>query len=390
MPHLALVFTGAVGVLLILFDFQNVLSRDRRRVLAKAAEACFDFTIVLPVYGNPCYIADPFGLEAYKDNILIALDVGPATQARSGEAMRAFAGELEEEGWRVALVELDSPGPPSIVREVLRRGLVTTRYLIRMDCDTVIPGGDIQYAIEAMRRDGADICSVKTHARYTRTWCERFQALEYRMAMLSRHYRPWMLSGACLVGKTDVMLAVLEQHSDSYFGEDSETGRIAHARRLRVRHLDVEVATEVPRFWGSLFRQRRIWWTGAFRHTFVNFDKSALHHPVWMAYYLGLAYFGVVARWYHWLFVPGPVQLLEYTPLLLGAYVVVTLVSNWQVRHPLMLVYPVYALVQSTLFPWIGAGNYVVWALRNRRLGRYAFPRRRRGLLPALPARSAA
>ena len=79
-------------------------------------------------------------------------------------------------------------------------------------------------------------------------------------------------------------------------------------------------------------------------------------------------------------------QPLEYTPLLLGAYVVVTLVSNWQVRHPLMLVYPVYALVQSTLFPWIGAGNYVVWALRNRRLGRYAFPRRRRGLLPARPA----
>ena len=32
---------------------------------------------------------------------------------------------------------------------------------------------------------------------------QKLQALEYRMAMLSRHFRPWLTSGACTVAKTE-------------------------------------------------------------------------------------------------------------------------------------------------------------------------------------------
>ena len=64
-------------------------------------------------------------------------------------------------------------------------------------------------------------------------------------------------------------------------------------------------------------------------------------------------------------------------PLLLATYVVVTFVSNFQVRSRWMLVFPVYALVQGMVMPLLGAVNYMVLARRRKRLGRYRFRYRR-------------
>ena len=45
------------------------------------------------------------------------------------------------------------------------------------------------------------------------------------------------------------------------------------------------VYTEVPDTFLSLFRQRRLWWAGTFRHWFVNGDRNAVQLPVLTGYY---------------------------------------------------------------------------------------------------------
>ena len=69
-------------------------------------------------------------------------------------------------------------------------------------------------------------------------------------------------------------------------------------------------------------------------------------------------------------------------PLVLVTYVVVTFISNFQVRSRWMVVFPIYALAQALVLPVLGAAYYVVLARRQGRLGRYQF-RYRRGL-PAI------
>jgi hypothetical protein len=68
-----------------------------------------------------------------------------------------------------------------------------------------------------------------------------------------------------------------------------------------------------------------------------------------------------------------PVEL----PLVLFTYVLVTFVSNLQVRSWWMLVFPLYALAQSLVMPLLGVYSYVVLARREGRPGRYRFGYRR-------------
>lgn len=371
--------------LLFLFDFQNVLSWQRRRVLVPLPSArSEDYTIVIPLYGHPRYFAERHELLPYRDRVLVAMD-------QRGELMPAFADELEAEGWHVFRTIVGGPGaemppgPPSLVLAALEAGVIKTSYVVRMDADTSVID-DLSAAVAVMQKDGADLASVKVLVRNrSESLPARIQGLEYDMAMLSRHYRPWLASGACFVARTTALHAILRMHTMSYLGEDVETGRIAQALRMRVRHLDLRVETDAPASWAALFRQRRIWWAGNFRHAILNFDRNLAHTPWWAIYYIGLVWVGVYFKtasiavmWQH----PGQVVLV--LPLLLGVYALVTLVSNLQVRSPLMAAYPLYALVQSILMPVIGLFWYL-WLLRtSKKPGRYRFGYRRKTVMERL------
>ena len=152
--------------------------------------------------------------------------------------------------------------------------------------------------IAAVAASDADICSVKVEAESPQTIVGKLQALEYRIAMLSRHYRPWLTSGACFIGKTDSIRLILDHHSLWTPGEDIETGRTAHAMKLKIRHADFVVTTEVPETWPALFRQRRLWWAGSFRHWFVNSDRNLLHLPVLTGYMLLAVFATVHLKWW--------------------------------------------------------------------------------------------
>lgn len=371
------VLTGGIVVGLVLFDLQNVLAWWRGRVLATGADRDEDFTILVPVYGDPRYFADRPQLEPWKEHVVVVVDVTPPP-------MRAFALELRDEGWHVFPCAVERPSAPRLLLEALRAGVVTTTYVVRLDGDSR-PLDDIAVFVAAMRRDRADLCSVKVHVANPKSQAQRFQALEYRMAMLTRHIRPLLTSGACYVATTPALRAILERHSFWSVGEDIETGLIAHALRLRIRHLDMRVLTDAPRSWRALFRQRRLWWAAAFRHNWINFDKNILHLPVWTFYYAGLVWVGVAFKWRSLATFGSPRTLLLTFGALWAVYAAFGLVANLQVASWRMLVFPPYALLQALLMPMVGLVYFVVLARRMGGLGRYRYGYRRRRLAPSTP-----
>jgi len=353
-----------VSVVLVAFDFQNLLSWWHGRLIGPAEHGIADYTIVVPLFGHPRYFAGRSQIECYRDNVLVALEVTPPH-------MLAFAGELEAEGWNVCRIHMAQPNPATLMREALAS--VTTTYALRLDADTHL-GDGLDRIVAAVAASGADICSVKVEAEEPKSTAAKLQALEYRMAMLARHYRPWMTSGACFIGKTSSLRVIFAHHSVWTPGEDIETGRTAHALRMKIRHADFIVTTEVPSTWIALFKQRRLWWAGTFRHNFVNADRNLIHLPLLTGYTILAIYATIAFKW--WAMIDWR-ALPQELPLVLAIYVFVTFISNIQVRSRWMLVFPVYALLQSLLMPMLGALYYVVLAKRAGCLGRYRFGYRR-------------
>ena len=353
--------------LFLLFDEQNLLARWRC-VLRPANEGTADFTVVLPVYGHPRYFANAAYLEPMKDHVLLVVDT-------TCEVMRSFADSLENAGWRVHRTQLERPSPPEMLLAALEAGAVTTTYRVRMDADSYARD-DVARAVAAAAAADADLCSVKVVVANRRRTIERLRALEYEMAMLGRHVRPWLTSGGCMLGKTSAILRILRTHSLWFYGEDVETGVVAKRLRMRVCHVDFRVYTEVPETLPAWFRQRCGWWAGNFRQAFVNADHM-LRHPSWLVYNTGLI----------WLLLAGKGDALAHAttllPMIIVVYTVVTCIANWQVRSRWMILYPYYALLQVLLLPLVGAAYYVYLALRTRRGGRYRIPRVWARALPA-------
>ena len=236
------------ALLVVAFEFQNIVSWWRGRVLAGTDGTSRDFTIIVPLFGHPRYFEARASLLPYRANVLVAMEVTPPV-------MQAFADELEADGWRVSRSRIASPNPALLVE----RGLadVTTAYALRLDADTIV-GDDIPAAVAALAADGADLASTKVEVSNPQRLPARIQRLEYRIAMLTRHYRPWLTSGACFIAKTTALRAIFGHHSKWTPGEDIETGRTAVALRMKIRHADVTVHTEVPETWWALLRQRRL------------------------------------------------------------------------------------------------------------------------------------
>jgi len=365
MSHVMLIL--AIG--LVAFDFQNLLSWWGGRTITPGEESSTDFTIIVPLFGHPRYFDRRAELLRYQPNVLVALEVGTPLMA-------AFAEQLENEGWRVNRIVMESPNPALLIRACLPA--VTTTYTLRLDADTSV-GDDIAQAVAAVEAAGADLCSIKCAVANRTNAVTKFQALEYRMAMLARHFRPWLTSGACFLGRTDALIRIMNLHSMWTPGEDIETGRTALALRMRIRHLDIVVETDAPDTWAALFRQRRLWWAGTFRHWWINMDRNLLQLPVLTAYYLAAIWVSLYFKW--WTLIS--LHELVYTmPLVIVSYVVVTAISNTQVLSPWMLVFPFYSLVQVLVMPPIGAAYYFVVAWRRRRLGRYGFGLRRLRIAP--------
>jgi len=364
------------AVLLIQFDLQNLLALWRGWVLDPTEEVSRDFTLVVPVYGHPSYLRNLDFLKTLRANVVIGLDIGEPV-------MKTYAQELAREGWRVHLTDLgEDVGPDSIVQVVLMDGAITSKWVVRMDADTYAID-DLGRAVAAADRADAHMCSVKCFVARPSNFVETLQQVEYAMAMLTRHFRPWMTSGACIIATADAYRSVLLRHSLTFgtWGGDMETGQIAKHLRMKVRHIDFPVYTEVPSTWAALFQQRTVWWAAGFRTVAINID-SALRMPLYLAYYLGLVWLGV-----YWKFVGG-VKLGSvpyYIPSLMLLYTAICFATNWPARSRWMLFFPYYSLLQVTLMPVVGGIWCVTYTIRRRKNPRFKIGfRRGRYLTPSV------
>ncbi len=355
-------------IVMLLFETQNLFSFITRFSLKPAEEASDDYTFVNPVYGHRRLFDDRSHIERFKARVLVALDM-------AGVGMGELADELEADGWAVHRTRFEIPGPPNLVLDAIRAGAVHTRYVFRLDADTV-PVDDPGPYVRAMELDGTDFASVRVYVENDDTFVGKMQASEYRVAMRARRLRPWLSSGACFGGTAEAMSTVLESHSLWFPGEDLESGRIAQTNRMRVRHLDLRVVTDAPETWRALFKQRTSWWAGGFRHAVVNADKNLLHTPMVSIYNLGLVTLGFFLK-LHAHVVSEPASVVRSIVLLMVIYTGLTFLVNWQVRSRWLLLYAPYALVQSMCMPLVGAIYWAKGAWRQQHSGRYRFGYRR-------------
>jgi cellulose synthase/poly-beta-1,6-N-acetylglucosamine synthase-like glycosyltransferase len=363
---------GWLLVLFLLLDAQNLAARWRCWVLEVDEQSSDDYTIVVPVYGDPRYFENAEYLWPIRDRALVAVVV-------DSPKMVCFAEGLVAAGWRVQPVYLEeNVGPDTIVKEVLAAGAVTTKWIVRMDADTYAHD-DMGRVIAAAERGKADMCSVKCQVANPRNTCERLQEVEYAMAMLTRHFRPWMTSGACIIATTHAYRAALELHSLNFgtCGGDIETGRIAHHLGMRIRHVDFDVYTKVPATWRSLFRQRQIWWAAGFRSGILNLD-TAVRMPLFALYFTGLVWLGLYARNQAVL----SLATARYLPVLFIIYTAICVASNWQVRSRWMILYPYYSLAQVVMMPVAGMVWCLTYMAKNRASGRFKFGFRRGSYTP--------
>lgn len=347
----------AIGALLLL-DMQNVFAQ-RRAYVRPSDEGSDDYTIVVPLYGRPHYFANRAALEPIRNNVLLAIGTWKP-------AMERFADELEAAGWRVRRC----PARCSLSELVaLALDAVDSGWAIRLDGDASFVESPAR-AVAAAAASGADFFSVKIVPSRTKRLLEKLQAVEYAAAMLGRHQRPWLTSGAGMLARTSAFRAALALHSCWFLGEDVETGLIARRLGFRVAHLDVRVRTDVPSSLGALWRQRRGWWAGCFRQTWINLDHC-FDDPISLVYRVALV----------WLLLYGKVHALtaagRLLPVVILLYTGVLVVSNWSVRSRWMILYPYYALAQALVLPVFGALEYARVATTKRSLGRYRMPRRR-------------
>ena len=246
---------------------------------------------------------------------------------------------------------------------------VTTTYVIRMDGDTR-PAEHPGKAIAAVRQGQADLASVKVRASRRRTVIEKLQAVEYDMAMLGRHLRPWMTSGACMIGRAAALRQILSLHSNWFPGEDIETGVIANHFQMRVRHVDFAVYTDVPETFREWLNQRRMWWSGSFRMAFVNVDQT-IRYPLTFFYTSGLVWLLCLAKWGE---LRNPAHVVYTLPFILLIYTGVCAASSWQVRSRWMIAFPYYSIFQVLVLPPLGLLFYLKLWWQTRSLappGRY-------------------
>jgi hypothetical protein len=360
-------FLLVVAIFLVAFDFQNLLSWWGGRTIKPGRQTSQDFTIVVPVFGHPRYF-DGERLLRYRHRVLIAMEI-------SAPLMAGLADELEADGWHVQRLEVTDPNPAALIAAALPA--VATKFTFRLDSDTVV-GDDVAAAVAAADMAGADLCSIKCAVLNRTNVVTKLQALEYRMAMLCRHFRPWLTSGACFLARTDALREIMARHSAWTPGEDIETGRTALALRMRIRHLDMVVHTDAPDSWRALVQQRQLWWAGTFRHWWINLDRNLLHLPVLTTYYLVAIWASLYFKWWTML---HPAAFISSLPVVYAAYLFVTATSNLQVLSPWMIVFPFYALAQVIFMPVLGVVKYAELARRRRRLGRYRFGYRRNEVL---------
>lgn len=338
--------------------------------LRTTTRRCEDYTLVVPIYGSISYLENEEWLSQYGAKVLLATS-GAETQ----EFYEALVAVADRHGFRVHVSTTASSngqrdgGAPrratgGTIRDTIVRdahAVITSRFVVCIDADTVTETS-VDLLVGAFEESGLDLGSVPLSVANTGTVLGRLQRIEYVMAMRLRRIMPWMVCGGCHLARREVHADLMARHSLFFQGNDVELGLLAVSLGYRVGHVEFTVPTTVPDTLRGWWRQRLAWAGGEFRVMLVNI-RLAVRHPYLYLYGAVISFGLAPLRWWS---LAHAGALLAF---LVVAYVVVVALVTRDLREPLLLVYPLYALVYALVLLPLGVVTYAHMAIRGRNAG---------------------
>jgi Glycosyl transferase family group 2 len=327
-----------------------------------------DFAVLVPIYGQTKYLQNVPYLRQYGDRVVLC-----TTDRESDEFYRDLDAIARKEGFsvfRAPFPKIAAAAAGSkrntggtirdrVIREALEDLDVAYVVCIDADTETARPINDL---VSSFAQAGIDIASICVVPLNSNTLMARFQRHEYRIAMNSRRFFPWLISGACHIAKTEVHREIMRRHSLFFQGNDAELGVIGEACGFQVGHMLYDVPTIVPDKFYAWWRQRCAWSGGQFRLAVVNLNYSR-RLPAFYLYMSMLVTLGAPLRWISLL---HPNWVLAFVLFL---YVVGLFISNWRHRDLALILYPFYALISSMVLTPLGFYFYIRMSRKDSNWG---------------------
>lgn len=349
-------FVVFAALVWVVFDaIAGTRSQKYHNINPELGHRCDDFQVLVPIYGNMKYLENIEYLLQYREKVLLCTSSGQTVTFY--EELAAIAAQYGFEVYQ-------SPyEPPTVTRKratggatrdnVIKDALlnrVTAQYVVCIDADTEtsqpleLLTGELQY-------QQADLASVRLVPQADGPMLVQLQRHEYRLAMRLRFLFPWLVSGACHAGRSDVMREIMSRHSLFFQGNDVETGLLGEQLKYKVVHIPFDVATGVPTTFRGWWRQRLAWSGGEFRLFIINVRYVMKHPFFWL--YGGLITIAFVAgRWYTALH-PTWVLLIA-----LAVYCVLIYSLHWKTRNWWLALMPLYTLVIGFVLVPLGIWKY--------------------------------
>lgn len=355
--------------LLTVFDFSTVRANFVKPIKLKKVKAqSNDFALLVPIFNSTKYLTNIDFLKKYSRHVVLC-----TTTNETPEFIAELEGLSKEHGFRIHTCEVGEgkKNPWAIYNKTLLAhdavlkstiGRLNEKYVIFIDGDTWVDG-ELEVLCGAMEENNFDISSIKVLPSKRETVMEHLQGVEYDIAMQARLLYPWLTSGAGMVAKRDVMIAIMKNHSLFFNGGDVEIGKLSSMMGYKVGHIPMVFYTDVPSTFMGWVRQRFSWMCGMFRHSIVNLDHN-LKHPFHFIYFTFIIYFLMPFKIMEMLSRP------HLIPIILAIYVVITYFANWKVRSKWMLLFPFYALFQVLFLVWCGIYRYIRTVQRSKNVGK--------------------
>lgn len=341
-------------------------------IAASASQASFE--VLVPIYGHTRYLTNIDFLRSYGHQVILCTPSGGTT-----EFQRSLQEIADKYGFRIFRSDFVAPSANSqrstggtirdrVIRDALANA-VTAEYSVCLDADTASRRSLAELVGELQRR-GDDVASIQLVPQAQGPLIVQLQRHEYRLAMRMRSALPWLLSGACHVGRTSALRVIMGQHSMFFQGNDVETGLLGKRLGLRMTHIPFVVDTDVPSTLRDWWRQRTAWSGGEFRLYIVNF-RFAFWHPFFWAYG-AIILFGFFL--FRWAAVLQPGSSLFAAGLL---YFIMVYAVHWKTRDRWLLLMPFYTLLTSLVILPLGIASYFAMAVPEGNFGVIRFSRRR-------------
>ncbi len=338
----------------LLLKFQNKLKINR---LFRNE----DYTIVIPIFGKPTYLEGLKSIRKYGNKVMLL-----TTDSESDEFDKAITEEASTYGYQIVNVpysEFDSKKKSSISLIKLGVKYVKTKYMIRMDADS-IPSEDLAILFGNLERLNLDLASVRVLPlkQQSGKLIYDIQHFEYENAMDIRILYPYMTSGAALCAKTEVFRAVMPKHTCIIEGEDIEFGKLAWNEGYNIAYLPFVIYTEVPSTYKSLIKQRTDWLAGEFRHSVINWNTNHLFN---FFYYAIVVYLLAPIRLY--------ITITNFAlfPIIYVSYVLLTCLFYFNRISWYVFVYPLYSFIQASILPFASIYEYFKNISIYRKYGKF-------------------